>query len=115
MYTFLNVIYISLLHAFSFLFPVLSGQSPGGVAILRRDNRDVYYLVTKEKYWHKPTYATLTSSLQAMKAHCVKQGTTEVAMPTIGCGLDGLSWPKVCEIIRDVFRETDVAVTVYVL
>ena len=101
--------------AFSFLFPVLSGQSPGGVAILRRDNRDVYYLVTKEKYWHKPTYATLTSSLQAMKAHCVKQGTTQLAMPTIGCGLDGLSWPNVCEIIRDVFRETDVAVTVYVL
>lgn len=91
------------------------GQSPGGVATLRRDGRDVYYLVTKEKYWHKPTYETLTASLEAMKKHCLKQGTTELAMPKIGCGLDGLNWSKVCDIIRDVFHDTDVTITVYVL
>lgn len=27
----------------------------GGLAVLLRDNRPIYYLVTKEKYWNKPT------------------------------------------------------------
>ncbi len=94
---------------------VLSGQKPGGVATLRRDSRYIYYLVTKEKYWHKPTYETLTASLEAMQKHCQKHGITDLAMPMIGCGLDGLKWPKVSTVVRDVFRDTEIAITVYSL
>lgn len=94
---------------------LLSGQSPGGVATLQRDGRFVYYLVTKEKYWHKPTYETLTASLEAMKKHCQKHDAKQVAMPLIGCGLDGLKWPKVCAIIKDVFDDANVTITIYSL
>lgn len=91
------------------------GQKPGGVAILRRGNRHIYYLVTKEKYFNKPTYPSLQSSLQAMKGHCVSHGVTSLSMPTIGCGLDGLEWPKVRNIIEEVFQDTDINITVYSL
>ncbi|CAH3017801.1 unnamed protein product [Porites evermanni] len=91
------------------------GQKPGGVAILRRGNRHIYYLVTKEKYFHKPTYPSLQSSLQAMKGHCVSHGVTSLSMPMIGCGLDGLEWPKVRNIIEEVFQDTDINITVYSL
>ncbi|XP_068708514.1 ADP-ribose glycohydrolase OARD1-like isoform X1 [Montipora foliosa] len=91
------------------------GQKPGGVAILKRGGRYVYYLVTKEKYFHKPTYDTLQSSLEAMKDHCISHGVTSLSMPRIGCGLDGLQWSRVQDIIDKVFQETDIRVTVYTL
>lgn len=91
------------------------GQKPGGVAVLKRGERYVYYLVTKEKYFHKPTYKTLESSLVAMKEHCVSQGIISLSMPRIGCGLDGLQWPRVQNIIEEVFQDTDIRVTVYTL
>jgi len=91
------------------------GQKPGGVATLKRGNRHIYYLVTKEKYFHKPTYNTLKSSLAAMRDHCVSHGVTNLSMPRIGCGLDGLQWSKVKNIIDEVFKDTDIYVTVYTL
>lgn len=91
------------------------GQKPGGVAILRRGDRYVYYLVTKEKYFHKPTYKMLQSSLAAMREHCISHGVTHLSMPKIGCGLDGLQWSKVQDIIADVFQDTEIKVTVYSL
>ncbi|XP_078359630.1 ADP-ribose glycohydrolase OARD1-like isoform X2 [Oculina patagonica] len=91
------------------------GQKPGGVAILKRGNRHVYYLVTKEKYFNKPTYKTLQSSLVAMRDHCISQGVASVSMPRIGCGLDGLQWPEVRKILGHVFQDTNINVTVYTL
>ena len=90
-----------------------SGQKPGGCAFLHRDNRFIYYLVTKQKYWHKPTYDTLTSSLEVMKSHCADNGVTHLCMPRIGCGLDGLQWNKVTAKIKEVFKDLDIKITVY--
>lgn len=90
-------------------------QKQGGVAVLERGKRYVYYLVTKEKYFHKPTYNSLQSSLTAMRDHCVSHGVTSISMPRIGCGLDGLQWPKVRNTIIQVFQDTDIKLTVYTL
>ncbi|KAL6482805.1 hypothetical protein MHYP_G00076770 [Metynnis hypsauchen] len=90
-------------------------KQPGECAVLKRSDRFVYYLVTKKRYNHKPIYDTLRQSLEAMKAHCLDNGVTRLSMPRIGCGLDRLSWDKVSVMIEEVFRNTDVAITVYVL
>jgi len=37
----------------------------------------------------------------------------KLAMPRIGCGLDGLNWPKVKEIICQVFQADSVELVVY--
>lgn len=83
----------------------------------------VLNLVTKEKYWHKPTYDTLTKALLDMKNMCMENDNinpktgevgqiTKIAMPLIGCGLDRLQWDKVSKIIQDIFKETDIEILI---
>lgn len=77
--------------------------------------RSVVNLVTKEKYYYKPTYQTLKESLVEMKhLYLVNFGehASKIAMPKIGCGLDRLKWNDVEQIIKDVFADTDVEILV---
>lgn len=94
-----------------------------------------YNLVTKHKYWQKPSYKNLEAALIYMR-ESIKQdnivyeemlmeyGETvdtkamrlnpvrKLAMPRIGCGLDKLEWSKVRKIIENVFAETDLEILV---
>lgn len=81
----------------------------GGDALLI-DN--VYNLVTKPKYWHKPTYDSLREALEMMKEQMDFVGATKLAMPKIAAGLDRLEWQKVYDIICEVFEDTDVEIVV---
>ena len=72
----------------------------------------VLNLVTKEKYWHKPTYESMTQALTFMKRVCEANTIKKVAMPIIGCGLDRLQWDKVSSIIKEIFCETDIEILV---
>ena len=77
-----------------------------------------FNLVTKEKYWQKPTYETMRMALEDAKDLCeetIRYGyTMKLAMPRIGCGLDRLQWDKVKAIIEEVFADTDVEILVCV-
>uniref|UniRef100_A0A8C5JMZ6 ADP-ribose glycohydrolase OARD1 n=1 Tax=Junco hyemalis TaxID=40217 RepID=A0A8C5JMZ6_JUNHY len=90
-------------------------KKTGEVAVLQRDDRYIYYLITKQKVSHKPTYESMQKSLEAMRAHCLNNGVTDISMPRIGCGLDGLQWEKVSAILEEVFENTDIKITVYTL
>jgi O-acetyl-ADP-ribose deacetylase (regulator of RNase III) len=72
----------------------------------------VFNLVTKKKYWNKPTYDNLQKTLYMMKEKAIEFNITKIAMPKIGCGLDRLSWPQVREIIEEVFQNTDIEILV---
>jgi O-acetyl-ADP-ribose deacetylase (regulator of RNase III) len=85
----------------------------GGVAVLADEGRYIYYLVTKERYFRKPTLESLRSSLMQMKSHCIENGVTRLSMPRIGCGLDKLQWNDVSKIIDEVFAGANVSITVY--
>jgi len=52
--------------------------------------RYAFYLITKARYYQKPTYKTLTAALRSLRAICTKLGVESVSMPRIGCGLDRL-------------------------
>lgn len=69
-----------------------------------------FNLITKEKFWHKPTLLTLKQSLLSLKEHLI--GGDKIAMPKIGCGLDRLNWQDVEQIIKEVFADTDVEILV---
>lgn len=73
---------------------------------------NVLNLVTKEKYWHKPTYKSLGQALLYMKAICTANNIKKVAMPTIASGLDRLDWDKVSKLIRKTFENIDIEILV---
>ncbi|XP_043543124.1 ADP-ribose glycohydrolase OARD1-like isoform X1 [Chiloscyllium plagiosum] len=87
----------------------------GEAAVLQKDQRYIYYLITKKVASDKPTYDDLQSSLKAMKNHCLSNGVLQISMPKIGCGLDNLEWDKVSAIIQEVFKNTKIIITVYSL
>lgn len=87
----------------------MQSQNISGMCIVV-DN--VLNLVTKERYWHKPTYDSLECSLKSMRAACRHYEIHKVAMPTIGCGLDKLQWEKVSKLIREVFEFDDIEILV---
>lgn len=72
----------------------------------------VFNLITKEKYWQKPTYVTMRGALEMMKKLAVENNVKKIAMPVIGCGLDRLKWNKVSEIIKEVFKDTNIEILI---
>jgi O-acetyl-ADP-ribose deacetylase (regulator of RNase III) len=87
----------------------------GGCAYLNPDDRYVFYLVTKERYFHKPTMSSLESSLRAMRDLCKQNEVHHLAMPRIGCGLDKLDWNQVSRLIQRIFEEDDIEITIYTI
>lgn len=75
--------------------------------------RYAYYLVTKPRYFHKPSYGTLGQSLAAMFDHMAANGIKRVAMPELGCGLDGLEWSRVRDLVANQISGKGIEVTVY--
>ena len=73
---------------------------------------NVFNLVTKPKCYHKPRYESIKEALEVMRDLMDELAVTKVAMPKIGCGLDRCEWPKVYDIICEVFNETDVEILI---
>lgn len=80
----------------------------GGMALI--EGR-VINLITKERYWHKPTYQTMRKALNIARLR-LPSDCKKIAMPIIGCGLDRLQWDKVSEIIKEIFKNTDIEILV---
>lgn len=76
---------------------------------------NVFNLVTKPRYFHKPNYTALYDTLVSLKEQCIELDINKLAMPRIGCGLDKLEWDEVLDIIEDVFDDTDIDILVCVL
>uniref|UniRef100_A0A1A7Y1C5 O-acyl-ADP-ribose deacylase 1 n=1 Tax=Iconisemion striatum TaxID=60296 RepID=A0A1A7Y1C5_9TELE len=90
-------------------------KQPGQCAVLRQSQRFIYYLITKKRASQRPTYDNLRQSLEDMKSHCVKNNITRISMPRIGCGLDRLEWFKVSAMLEEVFKDSNISITVYSL
>lgn len=89
-----------------------------GYALFIHTDIIVMNLVTKEKYYNKPTYKTLKESLEHLKNQLLNSPIfleKILVMPKIGCGLDRLEWNKVKDIIEEVFKDIDVSIYVYSL
>lgn len=72
----------------------------------------VLNLITKERYFQKPTLATMGAALRRMRELCLGEGIAKVAMPTIGAGLDRLAWGEVSALVQGVFGDTDIEILV---
>lgn len=82
-----------------------------GFAILERP---VINLVTKRRYFEKPTERSLENALKTVAAICDAQGIKTIAMPYIASGLDRMDWKtQVRPAIERTFKELDIDITVY--
>ena len=97
--------YNDIKHPFSILYYDESGLN----------DRRVINMITKEKYWNKPTYDDFMQSLEDVRNICINNNIHKLAMPKIGCGLDRLEWNKVRNIIIDIFKDIDIEIVVYFL
>lgn len=76
--------------------------------------KNVLNLVTKMKYYEKPTILSMTKALDEMKAIVIIESIRHIAMPMIGCGLDRLDWCDVSNIIKKIFNDLDVVIIVMI-
>lgn len=72
----------------------------------------VFNLITKEKYWHKPTKKSFEMSIQSLKQELLNKHITKLAIPQLGAGLDRLDWNNNREVIQRIFADTDVEIVV---
>lgn len=73
---------------------------------------NVYNLITKRYVHNSPTYENLAAALEDMKDSMIYHGQKKLAMPRIGCGLDGLDWKIVRSIIKDIFEDTKIEILI---
>lgn len=52
-------------------------------------------------------------SLQNLKRVCIEHGITKIACPRLSCGLDGLKWEIVRNMMRYTFRDSPIYIQVY--
>lgn len=69
-------------------------------------------LVTKDRYYEKPTYKNLCYALTTMLSYCRTYNIKKIAMPLIGCGLDRLQWDRVSAMIKEIFADEDIEILV---
>lgn len=48
-----------------------------------------------------------------MKNHCVEHGITQLAIPRLGTGDDGVSWEVIKDIVEKVFQDTGITIKAY--
>ena len=77
----------------------------GSVGVLERNNRYIYYLITKSRSSGYPTLADLKTSLVSMKNHALSHNVKMISMPRIGAGLDKLNWNDVKDTLIRVLLE----------
>ena len=91
----------------------LQNKSVREVAFLRRSGgRFIFYLITKENYWDKPTYKNIQLCLRDLNRICHKYNITRLAIPKIACGIDGKQWRVVKQIISKEFQNSPTKVVV---
>ena len=90
----------------------VDGFEVGDAVPYKNGDTKIYNLITKEKYWKKPTFKSIQSSLQSLKNRLVKNNEEKVYMPRIASGLDGKNWSKVKAKIKDVFDGSDIQITI---
>lgn len=78
---------------------------------------NVFNLITKSKYWQKPTYDSLRNALISVKKtiFALNGNNTkdiQLIMPKIGCGLDKLMWKNVKNIIKEIFDDTELDIVI---
>lgn len=76
---------------------------------------NILNLITKLRYWEKPTRTSVYAALQSAKSICEQNHITSICMPKIAAGLDRRPWKETEADIRRVWDGTNMKIFVYCL
>lgn len=84
-----------------------------------QNGRFIVNMITKNNYWNKSYKMeqgeylnNLKSCLMNLKKYMKNHQISQLAMPKIGCGLDGCSWSEVRKIIEMVFQNEQILILI---
>lgn len=78
----------------------------------------IFNIYQQEFYGAGPVqvdYGALEKGLNGVKEFLLKNKVPSLGLPKIGAGLAGGDWSKIYEIISEVFKDTELSVTIYEL
>ena len=75
-------------------------------------NSFISNLVTKSKFFEKPTLDNLRISLENMRGHALLNNITRISMAKVGCGPDKLQWIDVFKLIQDTFTYSGIQIQI---
>jgi O-acetyl-ADP-ribose deacetylase (regulator of RNase III) len=80
-----------------------------------KEERYIFYLITKDKFYQKPTYKQLELSLINLCKLCKELDIKTISLPQIACGLDNLDWDEVKLLIEKHLVKNKIHVNIYFL
>lgn len=82
------------------------------VVLCDMGDRYIINLVTKNKFYNKPSYVSMRLAVQEMVELCKIHNITNLGMSHIGCNLDRLEWEKVKEILNEETLDSGINILV---
>ena len=93
---------------------IASHATVGDTAKLTRGHRHIFYLITKKKYYDKPTLSSLKKCLLHLKTQVVELGIINLDIPKIASGLDKIPWDITKQLLLEIFFDSvDFELTVW--
>lgn len=82
--------------------------------IITYNYKNVVTLISKKKRHDKVSYDTIKRGLLKLKKHMENNNLHYLAMPAICCGHENLEWDRVEKIIKEVFSDCNIPITIRV-
>lgn len=83
------------------------------IAFIKTEKQWLLYLITKNHYYEKPTYVNIFTTLQNLRTFCLEQQIKKLVLPKICAGQDGKEWPIISNMLRFIFRNTCITISIY--
>ena len=100
-------------------FPELSSlrkekHSVGVSVVVNIKGRLVYNLITKQRFYMKPSLSSIKGCLQSMLNHATKHGIKDISVPKLASGCDKMNFNSdVLPLLESVFGDNPVNIHVY--
>lgn len=82
----------------------------GGAVALRRGQRFIVNLITKDRFFHLPTAEHFEQSIHNLRKFIICNNLKHIAVPELGAGLDKMELNLVIKILKTVFKNDQIAI-----
>lgn len=87
---------------------------PGGIHIFEETGTNIINAATK-KHWRLPSNTEyVRNCVQNIRDLIIDQNVKSIAIPALGCGLGGLDWPTVKNILEENLKDLT-SVEIYII